>query len=351
MKSETKIYILILLAIVLSIYSHSMVWEKYIMPTYGNANIHVASIRHTIEHQHYPIVDYSYGGGIANLYVPAYRFVIAELCVLTGSSIDFMSRAIVMLFAFLLPIGFFLLARKIWDEKAGIFAAFFVSIVPELFPYTVRPLPQSLGMVLLPIVFYSIISEHKTALWLAFFVALVHQEAAVFLAFVAGGYVAGYLLLKSITYLFNYKIESDKIVYLSFLVGAIVSISYLGWHYIMMGNIDITTLSQFKYHEGNIISFMEMFKQSGNVVGVLGSIGVVVLLYKIIEKLVRKKIESKMLFGVVLVVIGLAFVKNDVVGIKVFMDRFLVYLQEGLIASSGIGGAAIWELLKKLGGK
>ena len=39
----------LLAAVALSLYGHSMVFNEWVMPTYGNTMIHVASARHAIE--------------------------------------------------------------------------------------------------------------------------------------------------------------------------------------------------------------------------------------------------------------------------------------------------------------
>lgn len=113
--NEKAIRILFLaVALVLSLYAHSMVFNEYYYPTFGNTNIHVASENHLIQHGFYPLEDdYSYGGGVPNLYVPAYRFFVAQTIFLTGLSFDEINRLIVILFAILLPIGYYLMAKKL----------------------------------------------------------------------------------------------------------------------------------------------------------------------------------------------------------------------------------------------
>ena len=109
---------LLLLAVLLSLYSHSMVLDEFYRPTYGNTNVHTASEKHLIQHGYYPIQnDYSYGGGVPNLYVPLYRFFAAGFMGLSGLDFDFGNRLIVLFLAVLIPLGFFLLASaaKRWQ--------------------------------------------------------------------------------------------------------------------------------------------------------------------------------------------------------------------------------------------
>jgi hypothetical protein len=44
---------------------------------------------------------------------------------------------------------------------------------------------------------------------------------------------------------------------------------------------------------------------------------------------------------------SLILTKNDVLGISIFMDRFLTFMVEGMIVLGGIGAYAILELLDK----
>ncbi len=59
--------------------------------------------------------------------------------------------------------------------------------------------------------------------------------------------------------------------------------------------------------------------------------------------------DAKHLFVFGLFAAGFAMVKNDVVGIRVFMDRFLVHLQEPLVLLAALGIAAVFEFLEAVG--
>ncbi|HLC38260.1 MAG TPA: hypothetical protein VJI71_02295, partial [Candidatus Norongarragalinales archaeon] len=183
MAGEKKIVLILLaLAVAFSIYGHSMVWSEWYYPTFGNTNVHVAFAKYMLTHFSYPLGnDFSYGGGIPALYVPGYRIALAIAGGIFG--IDLAQRLLVMLFALMLPVGFFLFARELFGDYAGVIAAFFASLPTELLVYTVRPLPQAFGLALLPFAFYAIAANRrKLALILTLAIALVHQEAIAFLA-------------------------------------------------------------------------------------------------------------------------------------------------------------------------
>ncbi|MFH1199744.1 MAG: hypothetical protein V1708_01625 [Candidatus Micrarchaeota archaeon] len=285
-------WLLLAAAVIVSLYTHFMVFQEWTMPTYGNTFIHVASVRHAIEYGDYPRIDYSYGGGIPNLYVPFYRIFIANAALLTGLSIDFVSRMAVMLFALILPLAFYSLARRMFGVEAGLFAAFFASLPGELLIYSVRPLPQSLGMALLPIAFLAIYSEKtRVALFLSFSIALVHQEAAVFLAGVALGYFLLVMASFAATYLFGgWKavngaggqlpdfFEQKRGARLAFYCFAVCAAAYLLWHFSVMNSFNIFELAQFKNHEGGIVSGESFFSKTGVVVIALSSLGLLLAL-------------------------------------------------------------------------
>ncbi|MFH1056670.1 MAG: hypothetical protein V1717_02640 [Candidatus Micrarchaeota archaeon] len=322
MLSEKRLVLIALaLAIAVSIFSHSMIWREWYYPTYGNTNVHVAFAQHLLKHGEYPLQnDYSYGGGIPSLYVPGYRIVLAGTMALVGNA-DFAQRLLVMLFALLLPIGFFLLARELFGNIAGIAAAFFASLPSELLIYTVRPLPQALGLVLLPFAFYAIAAnKKKTALALTLAIALVHQEAIVFLA--AGAFAFAFFSF-AVKFTETKKISLPKEAgWTALLCWALALVAYAGWHFFVLGNVNVFDLAQFSQHEGNAVAFNYYLEKTGLVVGIGGILGLVLLTAR--NALQPKEKE---LLLIALALTGFLFVKNDLLGVKVFMDRFLVFLQ------------------------
>jgi hypothetical protein len=319
------VWLLLSIAIALSVFSHSMIWKEWYYPTYGNTNIHVATAEHILTHWEYPLQnDYSYGGGLPSLYVPGYRLVLAGTIAIVGSA-DLAQRLLVMLFSLLLPIGFFLFARQLFGDYAGIAAAFFASLPVELLIYTVRPLPQAMGLVLLPFAFYAIAAgRKKLAIALSLAIALTHQEAAVFLA---AGVFAYAFVDTAAAWFKERKFSLPKgIAWISLLCWAATVLAYVGWHYLVMGDFNIFGLAQFQNHEGNVVLFNDFVSKTGWVLSVLGILGIVLLASKNTFKPSRQE-----LLLLVLGIIGFAFVKNELVGIKVFMDRFIVFLQIPLV--------------------
>ncbi|MFH0970963.1 MAG: hypothetical protein V1835_00190 [Candidatus Micrarchaeota archaeon] len=434
-----KVAFLLVFSVICSLYTHWMVMREFHMPTYGNTMIHVASARHIIEHQEYPLEDYSYGGGIPNLYVPLYRELVANTVLLTGFSLDFTSRMLVLLFAVMVPLGFFLLGRKLFGTNAGILAAFLSVLPGELLIYTVRPLPQALGLILLPIAFHALFAQKwKTALFLAFAITMTHQEAIAFLVGGSGVFFGLTILFMVWKVLFSQGFNSAKIsnilkLNLALIILAIAA--YLLWQYSIVGHLNVLELAQFKNHEGNVVSMDSYLLKTGNLVSAFSMVGLVVcigfILYYLIEttgglnddmrramhtfsvflfsafcsfafltnfsmnrnmslisisvpfflgplkgfeiillcllaglvsvamvKTLYRHSEQFMkfdklayLFIFALFIAGLVAVKNDAlpfISPRVFMDRFLVYLQLPLILLSALGADAVLEFLRKV---
>ncbi|MFH1257369.1 MAG: hypothetical protein ABIG96_01935 [Candidatus Micrarchaeota archaeon] len=429
-----RILLLLLAAIAFSVFTHWMVMREWHMPTYGNTMIHVASARHTIEYQQYPLEDYSYGGGIPNLYVPFYRMLVASFAILTGFSLDLTSRILVLIFAILLPLGFYLLGRKLFGETVGMLSAFLSVLPGELLIYTVRPLPQAYGLVLLPFAFHAYYKrDWLLSVFLTFAIALIHQEAIAFLVGGIGMYF-GFIILHMIwKVLISQPFDAAKhsqILKISFFIIIFALATYLLWQFVMIGHFNIFELAQFKNHEGNTTSMDLYLLKTGVLVSTFSLIGlfvcaaifvrfgirdlqiseelrnalvtflvfllaafgsyfvlnnfslsrnvslvsisfpfflgplegmeiaaislfagvVAVLMVKGFDhsKFYKSNSSSAYLFLFALFAAGFFAVKNDAIGLRVFMDRFLVYLQQPLVVLAALGINSILDFFRHL---
>lgn len=350
LKEEFKKYVIaacILAAVALSFYTHAMVFREWHMPTYGNTMIHVANARHLVEHGYYPLEnDYSYGGGIPNIYVPVYRFLAAELVTLTGLSFDLISRIIVLLFAALVPLAFYALGRALFNDWVGIFAAFFASLIPELLIYTVRPLPQGLGLALLPIGYYFLFKQKKwQTLAFAALICLAHQEAGFVYAASVFAVFAASVFAESIK---ARKLVVSKFALLALSAWLVAVVFYLGWQLVSYGDPNIFKLAQFTQHEGGKVSFDLLYSKTGKVVTALSIIGVIALFAIGLRKLIHKKEVEKETFILALWIAGIILIKNDLIGLNVFMDRFIVFLDQAMIITAAFALAFALSAAKKI---
>lgn len=321
--------ILLILAILTSIYIRLPVFDHFIMPTFGNTFIHVTIARETIDTGYFPLIDYSYGGGIPNLYVPAYRMLIAELSLLFGVDIIILSRYLVLFFGVLASLSFYVLTKSFSNEWAGVFAAFLASISPELVIYTLRPLPQSLGMVLVPFAIFAIVKNNYLLTALSFiFISLLHQETALVLVGIIFVYYNLALLFKS---------SAERLALIAFIIGVF---TYLIWHFAIVGNINIMELAQFKYKESG--SSPNLFDLTNGVekMPLFTRIGFLVSLFTIPGLLISLKKKNYLLLS--FFILNFLAVGNEYIGIGVFADRFVAYLCQPMVVLSAI---AIYSFL------
>ncbi len=325
---------LIVLAVLVSVWAHAGVFDAFLAPTYGNTGIHQANARELVETGYYPFQDdFSYGGGIPNLYVPIYRFALAQLVVLSGFDFDVAQRVMVLLFALALPLAFFAFG-SVFGTWVGIAAAFLASAPSELLIYTIRPLPQGMGLVLLALTFGLMFAASRWAVLAGVLVALVHQEAAVFLALsafacAAASKVHDYLL----------KQDSSRVFWAALATWAATTATYFLWNFLILGHFNVFELAQFKHREGGPVSPDLLLDKTGWLVLGLAAVGLLLCLLYAWQALRRKHPRRVLMPALLLAVlaVGLFAIKNDALGIGVFMDRFIVYLQFPLIALAALG--------------
>lgn len=330
----------------LSLWTHSLVLKEFYMPTYGNTGIHAAPIREFVETGVYSKEDhFSYGGGIPSTYVPFYRMGVAAFVMLAGVSVEASSRLWVMIVGALLPLGFYLLGKKVFGTEAGLFAAFFSAIPADLLVYTVRPLPQALAMALIPIALYLVLERKWLAsIALTFFAIMTHQEAALYLVAVQFG-LAAFVLIERIWLFVSKKnesheaVERKEIAMLAFVCWAVGVASYFGWHFLVTGGTDLLSMNQFVLHEGTAVGFNDVFGQLGTLLPWLAAAGAVVLA----ARAAKGWPNAGELLAASAVISGIILIKNDLIGLNVLMQRFIAFLDQGIVLLAAIGAA--WILL------
>ncbi len=327
--------VLVVVAMLASVYAHAGVFDAFLAPTYGNTGIHQANARELVETGHYPFQDdFSYGGGIPNLYVPLYRFALAQLVVMTGLDFDAAQRWMVMLFALALPLCFFAFGSA-FGSWVGVASAFLASLPAELLIYTIRPLPQGLGLVLLALAFGFLLHNSRWAVFLGVLIALVHQEAAVFFAVAAFAFAVAAKVHDGLL-----KTDSAGSFWVCVWAWAATTATYFLWNFLILGHFNVFQLAQFQHREGGPVSVALLVDKSGHVLLALALVGIVSCLWLAYRSLARKVAEPYSLQAALmlsLLCVGLFAIKNDAVGIGVFMDRFIVYLQVGLVVLAALG--------------
>jgi len=237
-------------------------------------------------------------------------------------------------------LGFYLLGRELAGEWAGIASAFLASTIPELLIYTVRPLPQGLGLALLPIALYLIAkSDWKRASLVTVITVLAHQEAGVFLVGCAFAYAVVEAIRGSLA---AGRIKVNEAARRAFACWAAGVAAYFAWHFFATGNFNVFDLAQFQHHEGGKVTFDLLFDKAGKSVLALGVIGVAAAAFELIKKPLA--VKPILLLLLASVAVGVFCMFNDLVGIAVFMDRFIVFFAIVLIPLAGCGLVKIVEM-------
>jgi hypothetical protein len=123
----------------------------------------------------------------------------------------------------------------------------------------------------------------------------------------------------------------------------VASIAVYGlWQVYSLHTLSILGLSQVKYYEGTPVDFLASELR----VGFLDRAGLLVLPFAAIGLvwLERNKVDKRFLLYS-WVIATLLITKNDLLGINIFMDRFLTFFVESLVIVGGIGAFAVLQFL------
>jgi hypothetical protein len=298
---------------------------------------HVGIERLTIQTGFYPTEELSYNGGFQHFYVPSYRLFVSSLSLITG--IDPMVTIITSLAIFGI---IYAITKRASTPFAGVCALFLLMLSPEMIIFSIRALPELLGLFTFPLTLYFILLNKDDtpfnlnaylclSIFAASLTALTHQMTLLTLALVLVIY--GLTQLKNKAELFNAWVP---------LAAAVIV--YGIWQLYSLHTISIFGLAQVKFHEGMPVSLFTndynvgFFDRTGFLPVPLFIIGIIYLEYKRADK-------RFLLYA--WIAASLILTKNDLLGISIFMDRFLTFMVEGIIVLGGIGAYAILEILDK----
>jgi|GEM_PF-218358 len=259
----------LILIICVALWYRGDVINNFIIPTYGNTMYHVGVERETIQTGYYPQTEISYGGGFPNFYVPAYRLLIVSMSVATGIDPMVMSGLMTILLSVFIILVMFTVAYRLSNNLyVGLFTAFFFLMSPDITIYTIRPLPEVLGLFMVPFTLYFVLQKN----WLiaavgALITALTHQMTLLVLVSVIGLYLLFQLIVAAWSF---YKDRQDRENYmgpirtvLGCLAPIIVAcLTYGLWLMYTMGTLDILGIAQVVNHEGNQVD-LPLFLRTG----------------------------------------------------------------------------------------
>ncbi|MGZ4869690.1 MAG: hypothetical protein ACXV2F_04950 [Halobacteriota archaeon] len=333
-------YVAILALFVLFVSYRLNVLGGYVIPTYGNTMYHVGIERLTLETGHYPTQELSYNGGFPNFYVPAYRLFIVSQSAFSGIDPMVMSGLMTIALATAVFGIIYAFSKQLVGASAGVCALLFLTLSPGMTIFTIRALPELLGLVMFPLTLFFILKNRAEgpfqfngyvalSVTAAVVTALTHQITLLVLALVLAVYALTQI--------------KNRNEFLKAIVPLVALIAVYGlWQVYSLHTVSILGIAQVKFHEGTPVDFFA----SAFSVGFFDEAGLLVLPFSAIGLfwLERNKVDKRFLVYS-WVIATLLLTKNDLLGIDIFMDRFLTFFIESLIIVGGIGAFAVLQFL------
>jgi hypothetical protein len=344
----------LILIVLVALWYRLGVIDSFVVPTYGNTMYHVGIERETILTQHYPRYELSYGGGFPNFYVPAYRMLIASMSVATGIDPMVMSGLMTITIAIFVMLVMFAVAYRLSSNLyVALFAAFFFLMSPEITIFTMRPLPELLGLFMVPFTLYFVIRrDWPLAAVGASITALTHQMTLATLAAVIGVYMLFQLARAGLDFMKKKEGYREPLgIALRCLVPLMAAcITYGLWQLYTLGTISLSGIAQVVYREGNVVD-LPLFLRTGVFVLPFFAIG---LAYIASSMGNGKKAEVEygctistdsalLIFAWTAITLLLSF--NDKLGIHIFMDRFFTFFVQAAIIIAGFGMYALLDAI------
>jgi hypothetical protein len=268
----------LVLIVLIALWYRMGIIDGYIIPTYGNTMYHVGIERETILTGYYPTEELSYGGGFPHFYVPAFRLLIVSMCVATGIDPMVMSGLMTIVLGIMVMLVMYAVAYRLSNNLyVALFAAFFFIMSPDITIYTMRPLPEILGLFMVPFTLLFVIEEKwKFAAISAGITALTHQMTLLTLVAIIGCYMVFQLARAVWAYL---KKKDDRDAFMRpfrtalWCLAPIVTacLTYAVWMMYSMGTLNIMDIAQVANHEGNVVDIALFLR-----------VGIFVLLFTII---------------------------------------------------------------------
>jgi hypothetical protein len=230
--------------------------------------------------------------------------------------------------------------KQLVHASAAVCALFFLTLSPEITIFTIRALPELLGLFMFPLTLFFILANRTgspfklnayvtLSVIAAAVTALTHQITLLTLALV----LAVYALT---------QIKSKNEFLKAFVPLLTVIVVYAMWQVYTLHTVSILGLSQVKYHEGTPVDFLAsefrvgFFERAGLLLLPFAAIG--------LAWLERNRTNKRFLLYS-WIIASLLLTKNDLLGIGIFMDRFLTFFIESLIVAGGIGAFAVLQFL------
>jgi len=320
----------------------------YFLPTFDNSMLHAGRARVVVDTGAWAEMELVFGGITKSYHSPLYPDIAAGLSAVTGLSIWWAIRlASLLITGLLLPLSLYLLAKQVSGSwQAGVVAALVAPSLPSLITWGTRTSPISLGVVLVAFGIYFLAKEDY---WIAGLVGLAlaftHQPSL--LAFGLGlfAYFAVRTMLKARAQAKRDYIRLAHYAMPLFAVGSLTLGAYLVWHLRQTGLdcLDFRCLPHLASHEyGSPVDLAKHLQLLPRVLAV-GGIALVAISN-------RFNFEHKLLLFSWLAAL-LILVKNDLLGVGVFTERFLTFFDLALAVFAGLLAGWAYALAKEFLGQ
>jgi len=306
------------------------------LPTWDNSMLHAGRAVFIMETGHYAEMEVVFGGVTPTYHLPAYPALVAGTALLTGLDFAWTERFLTLALTTLLAFAVYAIAKGIaGDWRAGVAAGILAMSSANLMTWGTRNSPIGLGNVLLPIALYLLLTRRTLAAALcALVIALDHQPTL--LVFVLTAFL--FFVWEYLKGLPKGKPSAEKIlsnvlhpeVLTATLAGLAAFFTYMAWHVRQTGIacLNFSCLPQFGAKEfGKSIDFVEYFSKSPQAAAILG-----VILLPLSKAPGRNKA-----LAFAWLVACVILVKNDLLGIGAFTERFLTYLDCAVAVFAGVG--------------
>ena len=306
------------------------------LPTWDNSMLHAGRAVFIIQTGHYAEMEVVFGGVTRTYHLPAYPALVAGTSLITGLDFAWTERFLTLALTMLLAFAIYAIAKAIaGDWRAGVIAGILALSSLNLMTWGTRNSPIGLGNALLPLAFYLLLERRTLAAALfALVIALDHQPTL--LVFVLSAFL--FFLWEYLVNLPSTKLSAKGLlsnimhpeVLTTALSGLAAFLMYMAWHVRQTGIacLNFSCLPQFGAKEfGKSIDFVEYFTKSPQAIALLG-----ILLLPISKAPAKNKaIAFAWLIACILLV------KNDLLGIGAFTERFLTYLDCVVAVFGGVG--------------
>lgn len=314
---------------------------QFILPNYGNTMYQLAFSRFIMEHGERVPLALEYGGLSRNYYVPGFRVLIGVMGIVLSHDIVPTAQIFMVLFSLIFPLVFYSIGKRLTGRPAGGLAvALMFLTAPELQIYVVRPLPQMLGLFFIPLIVYAFTLSYSLMALFGFMVAMIHPQSMASVCFTLGMAALLYSVVIMRSILFLRRPVSGRELFMLIGIALLVGGPYLLWHRLQAGTFSLDVLAPARFKEFGKSLGISDYLRTGEFVFAFGIVGAYLLS---LDTRYAHPRGRMLVLGWVLGTFLLT--KNEVLGVGSHTERFLAFLQEALVVTSGLVAYYLWRLL------